>query len=333
MTQLTLDTVPVLDLFAGPGGWDQGARDAALPLDITGVDTDEAACDTARAAGHARIQADAHTLDLTRFAHCRGLIASPPCPTWSAAGRRSSVADLDHVLDMVTAIGWWEPDDDGEPAAWSPVTWAEVTAWANAFADARTGLFAIAAWAALRMPRLDWVLMEQVPTAEPLFDDIATELTSIGFNAETYTVCASDLGMPIRRRRCYLVATAPGYPPAYPDFTTPVSGPSTMADALGWPAGHQIITRGNRQGGGGNAFSADGPSWALTGSARSWVRDDGRRLTLSEASRLHGFPPDYPWAGSRTRAFLQVADVVLPPIAARLLTAVTTATTRKEHPQ
>lgn len=312
----------VLDLFAGPGGWDQGARDAGLDLDITGVELDPHACATARAAGHTRLQADAHTLDLAEWAHARGLIASPPCPTWSAAGRRSALADLDRVLDTMTGIGWWEPGPDGEPAAWAPVAWADIAAEVGQCADPRTGLFAIAAWAALRLPALDWVVMEQVPAAEPLFEDIAVELASIGWSADTHVVDATALGMPVRRRRVYLVAWRPGWPGAHPDLQTPIPGPSTMAAALGWPAGHRVITRGNRAAGGGNAFSADGPSWALTGSARSWARDDGHRLTIAEASRLHGFPADYPWSGSRTRRFLQVADVVLPPIAARILTAV-----------
>ena len=43
----------VVDLFAGPGGWDTGARD--LGIVTTGVEWDAAACETAKAAGHARL--------------------------------------------------------------------------------------------------------------------------------------------------------------------------------------------------------------------------------------------------------------------------------------
>ena len=47
----------ILDLFAGPGGWDEGAAMIGL-TDTVGVELDKWACATAEAAGHARIQSD-----------------------------------------------------------------------------------------------------------------------------------------------------------------------------------------------------------------------------------------------------------------------------------
>ena len=46
----------VIDLFAGPGGWDIGAR--ALGVDTIGIEHDAAACATRSAAQHATIRAD-----------------------------------------------------------------------------------------------------------------------------------------------------------------------------------------------------------------------------------------------------------------------------------
>ena len=51
----------------------------------------------------------------------------------------------------------------------------------------------------------------------------------------------------------------------------------------------------------------------------SWVRDDGHRLTPSEAGILNGFPADYPWQDPRSKQFLQIADVVAPPVATAVL--------------
>lgn len=321
-TSHATDAVPVLDLFAGPGGWDQGARDAGLPLAITGIEIDPWACATARAAGHKRVQADAMGLDLTEWHHARGLIASPPCPTFSAAGLRAGVSDIDALHDAVTMIGETEPDENGHPARWTTESWAEVCENLKV-TDPRNGFFAVAFWAATRLPNLDWVVLEQVPAATPLFEDIATELEAVGWHAIVHEIDAADLGLPVRRRRCYLTAARR---PHVIDWTP--EPPQTMAGALGWPAGHRIRTRNNRTGGGGNLFSADGPSWALTGSARTWEREeDGYQITAAEAGRLHGFAPDYPWQGTRTRQFQQIADVVLPPIAGRILTALHHTTT------
>jgi DNA (cytosine-5)-methyltransferase 1 len=59
-----------LDLFAGPGGWDEGIRDLGIcPL---GIEWDAAACATARAAGHRRLQADVAALDPAGSGRCAG---------------------------------------------------------------------------------------------------------------------------------------------------------------------------------------------------------------------------------------------------------------------
>ena len=75
----------VLDLFAGPGGWSEGLRE--LGLSDIGIEWDAAACATRAAAGHATIRADVARYPVEPFVgKAEGLIASPPCPDWSAAG-------------------------------------------------------------------------------------------------------------------------------------------------------------------------------------------------------------------------------------------------------
>lgn len=76
----------VVDLFAGAGGWDVGAR--AIGLDPWGVENWAPAIATRDAAGLRTLVHDLadpwpipETFD--------GLIASPPCPDWSLAGSRA----------------------------------------------------------------------------------------------------------------------------------------------------------------------------------------------------------------------------------------------------
>lgn len=81
----------VLDAFAGPGGWDEGAR--SLGMVTVGIEWDDAACRTAKAAGHARIRADVAQFPLDHLAgKVTGLIMSPPCQDFSLAGKQAGIA-------------------------------------------------------------------------------------------------------------------------------------------------------------------------------------------------------------------------------------------------
>jgi len=96
----------IVDLFAGPGGWDEGCRYIGVD-DVLGVEWDDAACVTRYAAGHKTWQANiaAVTLDqITAVADTldvRGLIGSPPCPAFSAAGKRLAQL-LEHERSSTT---------------------------------------------------------------------------------------------------------------------------------------------------------------------------------------------------------------------------------------
>lgn len=260
--------IDTLDGCAGPGGWSLAA--AALGLREAGIELDPAACATRRAAGHLTVRADVAALPLRRMAgRIRGLILSPPCGTFSAAGKGEGVGDmplLHQALDDLAA---------GRDTR---------TQLAQACSDPRTPLVVEPLRYALAL-RPEWVALEQVPAVLPLWRHIARILRGLGYSAWAGILNAADYGVPQTRQRAILIAsrvrTAEPPAPTHARVAEPdtLFGPGrarwvSMAQALGWtgPLADAVVnTRGERTTPGGNEFSPTGPSWALTEKTRSWV--------------------------------------------------------------
>lgn len=222
----------ILDLFAGPGGWDQGARDAGYTGPLIGIECDESACATATAAGHPRLRADVAAIDPDEHRGVDGLIASPPCQAWSMAGDRKGELDRESVFSRITAHARSRKPDT---VAWH---------------DERSALTAQPMrYAAALRPR--WIALEQVPPVLPLWEHMAALLRELGYRAWTGVLSAERYGVPQTRRRAILIARRDGLPvgppepthqpyrsghaPAGPDlFGEPLPPPVSMADALGW---------------------------------------------------------------------------------------------------
>lgn len=215
-----------VDLFAGPGGWDEGAR--VLGLRTVGVEYDHGACRTAVAAGHPRVRADVRTLPMAPFLGIRGLIASPPCPTFSSAGKGSGRHDLPLLLEAIARLGAGE---------WP----AEQIAACD---DERTALtLEPLRWALFLRP--EWIVLEQVPAVLPVWEAMAEVLRQHGYSAAAGNLQAEEYGVPQTRKRAVLVAsrTREVALPA-PTHTRYVKGKPrqgvgllpwvSMADALGW---------------------------------------------------------------------------------------------------
>lgn len=288
----------IIDLFSGPGGWSEGLKQ--LGFSSLGIEWDPYAAATARRAGHPTIEADVSKLDPQTFAPVWGLIASPPCQSYSNAGRGLGRQDKPEVVQCSL-----------EAAAGRDTRECRLARCR----DARSLLTVEAIrWALALRPR--WIAFEQVPAVLELWELYAEILRGEGYHTATGKLSAEQYGVPQTRKRAFLIASLDG-PVALPDPTP--RAPVTMAQALGWVPGLVVNTRGNRDPrSGGNEFSADRPSWALTSKARSW-KVNGRHLLVQEASILQGFRPDYPWQGSRSRQFLQVGDAVAPPVGRAVL--------------
>ncbi len=134
----------IVDLFAGAGGWDVALASLGR-TDAVGVELDPHARATRDAAGWTtHPEGDVTTVDPAELGDVEGLVASPPCQSFSLAGLGAGRRDESALTALVLrcASGWRDPGDCGlDPRAMlvlQPLRWV---------------------WA-LR-PR--WVALEQVP--------------------------------------------------------------------------------------------------------------------------------------------------------------------------
>lgn len=234
----------ILDLFAGPGGWDEALR-LLGGTDVVGIEWDRDACRTRTTAGHRTIRADVSQLGTESFVGTMGLIASPPCPSFSAAGNgtgRDELPELIRCANLIAAEGWCDPNTLYE---WS---------------DPRTPLvLEPLRWVADLTPR--WVACEQVPAVLPLWEQFARIWRKAGYSAWAGVLDAECFGVPQTRDRAILMATLDGpcHPPEpthqrYVPGEAQWDGPRhdlfgterlpwvSMAEALGWGAGRPCVT-------------------------------------------------------------------------------------------
>lgn len=249
----------ILDLFAGPGGWDTGLRYAGHAGFIVGIEHDAAACATAVAAGHPRIRADVATYPTAPFVgKVDGLIASPPCQAWSSAGERRGERDKAAVFRRMLAYA------------------AGLAPSEHRWADERSALTAEPIrWVVDLLPR--WIAFEQVPAVLPLWQYAAELLRVLGYQAWAGVLSAEQYGVPQTRKRAILIARRDGLPvgpptpthQAYragrdvataPDlFGDPLPPPVSMAQALGWGLPERpawTVTSGGTGTGGAEVFGS-----------------------------------------------------------------------------
>jgi DNA (cytosine-5)-methyltransferase 1 len=260
-----------------------------------GIEWDMAACQTASSAGHTRVRADVRDFCLDGFRELVWLMLfSPPCQAWSKAGKRLGILDQAAIYahaSRVIASGQWEPYGQEGPLP------AGEGDQAGTWHDYRSPLvLEVIRWVLATRP--ENIALEQVPAVLPFWRMLTRWLQSLGYVAWAGVLSAERYGVPQTRGRAILIAsrthpvappqaTHTAYDPTLPDggrwhgtddslFGTGLQPWVSMADALGRgpvPSG-VVNTRGNRTTPGGNEFSMNRPSWALTETTRSWVMGD-----------------------------------------------------------
>jgi DNA (cytosine-5)-methyltransferase 1 len=239
------------------------------------------------------------------------LIASPPCQTFSVAGKGAGRKALDDVLALI------------DTGAWAQNGTALHDAASAAGLDDRTALvLSPLAYVAHAGPM--HVVLEQVPTVLPVWEAVAVQLRALGYSVVTGVLNAEQYGVPQTRRRAILVARRDGHQAAMPTPThsryysrsperldPDVLPWVSMASALGWGMTERpspTITGGGTETGGAEPIAklarytgrGDWVPKAMAGSGTSCTTTDPRPVN-SPAQTITG-GANAEWGDRLTRA-------------------------------
>lgn len=333
-----------LDLFAGTG-W--GVALKARGIREGGVEIMPEAQASRAAAGMETIYSDVWdgllSDDQIRFPHSLQ-IASPPCQSFSLAGKGAGRAALDDVLRAIDDRAFEQP--------------ARLRSL-GAETDDRTALV-LTPLAHVHRDRPMFVTWEQVPPVLPVWEACAEVMRDMGYSVWVGIIRAEQYGVPQTRRRAVLIARADGIDAAPPTPTHSryyerepqrldegVLPWVSMAEALGWHG--EGLLRSNYGTGGDPAArgerSIHQPAPTLTSKAdrNKWVFDrpsttivadprlggPGRsefvkggvsrqnrpgsmKLDAHEAARLQTYPDGFHFGGGIGKQFLQIGNAVPP---------------------
>jgi DNA (cytosine-5)-methyltransferase 1 len=166
--------VKALNLYRGAGGWEMGLRGVVPGLVVDGVEVMPEANATAEANGFTTVARDVWELDARSIPDgiYAGLLASPPCQSFSMAGKGRGRQALSIIQSAIRARAWESLD--------------ELKLFAGRLGDERSAHVLMPLHYAHHL-RPEWILLEQVPTVLPVWQETAAQLRMMGYNATRAT--------------------------------------------------------------------------------------------------------------------------------------------------
>lgn len=234
-----------------------------------------------------------------------GIWASPPCQTFSTAGRGSGREALSDVLELVKAGTWKDPVALREAA--------------EGLGDDRTGLVLTPLTYAHRF-HPTYLVLEQVPPVLPVWESFIPYLEEMGYSVWVGILDAADYGVPQNRRRAYLIARRDGKTATPPTPSSRADMRSIRPDQEGLISNYSsgsggIVIPGNKKPRGYRQI--DQPSFTVTGKVRAnrWF-PSMETVTQGEALQMQSYPEDFKMVGDWS---LQIGNAVPPLLARRVL--------------
>lgn len=293
-----------LDLFAGTG-WGVACR--ALGIEEHGVDNMPEVIATREANGMSTVFHDVwEGLDGRATVPAHHIqIASPPCQSFSMAGKGAGRQALVDVLRLIQ-----------EGVYRRPLELEHLTEQAG-FDDRTALVLAPLAYAVQHQPY--YIAWEQVPAVLPVWEACAEVLRAEGYSVWTGMLHSEQYGVPQTRKRAILMASTIGdvapplpthskfYPRATERLDAGVLPWISMAQALGWgmtERPYPTVATGSTTAGGGPDPAALGGSgarrnvyaerdagrWAARGDAASDEPGGILRLEPEDAAILQSYP-------------------------------------------